>query len=79
VLEEADFIRRRPHESIHSVLIGEEVGPFHGIPGVQLEAVSFLGAHHRLDANLHCGAQPGQSRSQDEDIMSYLLHASGAP
>ena len=107
MLEEADFIRRGSHKSLHRVLVRQEIGAFHGVPGVQLEAVTFLGAHHRggasfcahgmrahdlhfrhdtdvgaaprFDAELDRGAQPGESGSQDQDIMSYLLHASCAP
>ncbi len=107
VLEQADFIRRGSHKAIHHILVRQEIGSFHRVPGVQLKAVPFLGAHHRggatfrahgmrahdlhlrhdtdvgptprFDADLHGGAQPRESGSQDQDIMSYLLHASHTP
>jgi hypothetical protein len=38
-----------------------------------------VGPAPRFDAEFHRGAQPGESRPQDQDIMSYLLHVSCAP
>jgi hypothetical protein len=102
VLQQADLVGRGPHKPIHHVLVRQEIGPLDGVPGVQIDAVSFLGTHHRggasfrthrmrahdlhfrhdgdighaprPDADLHGGAQAGESGSQDHDIMGCLLH-----
>ncbi len=45
MLQEADLVGHDVDEAVHHVLVGEEVGPLHRVPGVQLEAVALLGPH----------------------------------
>ncbi|OPZ76564.1 MAG: hypothetical protein BWY77_01874 [bacterium ADurb.Bin431] len=52
VVELEDFAGHGVDKAVHHILIGEKVAPLDGIPGVQLEAVAILGAHHRGGAAL---------------------------
>jgi len=52
VVELEDFAGHGVDKEVHHILIGEEIAPLDRIPGVQLEAVAILGAHHRGGAAL---------------------------
>ena len=45
VLKQADLIGRGPHKPVHHILVGKKIGSLYRVPGVQFEAVAFLGTH----------------------------------
>jgi hypothetical protein len=65
MLEQADLVGRGAYKTVDHVLVGEEVGAFHGVPGVQFEAIAFFrphdgggaafGAHRMRTHHLHFG------------------------
>jgi len=71
VLEQRELDRRLLDEVLDHVLVAQEVGPLHRVPGVHLEAVVFPGdrrrpalggdgvAAHRVDLGDESDAQPG--------------------